>query len=250
MPRSLVNELRRRLGVLKNGVLRAFPPDFDPSMINTIRAVSAFTMTSHERLFALIQAVRHVVGARIPGDIVECGVWRGGSMMAVAHTLGQMRSLDRDLYLFDTFEGMSRPTDADRDYAGRSAERRFRRSQTSSDSARWCEANAADVRRNLLATGYPEGRIHLVPGKVEATIPAEAPKQIALLRLDTDWFESTRHELQHLFPRLASGGVLIVDDYGHWSGCRKAVDEYFAQFKHPVLLHRVDYTGRVLVKSP
>ena len=80
----------------------------------------------------------------------------------------------------------------------------------------------------LHGTGYPPERIHFVRGPVEETLPAGAPDEIALLRLDTDWYESTRHELEHLYPRLAAGGVLLVDDYGHWEGARKAVDEYFA----------------------
>ena len=84
---------------------------------------------------------------------------------------------------------------------------------------------------------------------MEDTLPEQAPSRIALLRLDTDWYESTRHELIHLYPRLSQGGVLIVDDYGHWDGCRLAVDEYFATEADPVLLTRIDYTGRICVKS-
>ncbi len=103
------------------------------------------------------------------------------------------------------------------------------------------------VRRLLHATGYPPERIHLVRGPVEETLPAAAPDGLALLRLDTDWYESTRHELEHLYPRLATGGVLIVDDYGHWEGARKAADEHLAA--HPaLLLSRSDYTGRMAVK--
>ena len=95
------------------------------------------------------------------------------------------------------------------------------------------------------ATGYPAERLHFVEGKVEDTIPEQAPERIALLRLDTDWYESTRHELEHLYPRLSPGGVLIIDDYGHWEGARQAVDEYF---KGEVYLHRIDYTGRLAIK--
>jgi hypothetical protein len=90
--------------------------------------------------------------------------------------------------------------------------------------------------------------MHFVKGKVEDTIPASTPDRIAILRLDTDWYASTRHELEHLYPLLAPGGVLIIDDYGHWEGCRQAVDEYFASRNLQVLLNRVDYTGRIAVK--
>ena len=104
------------------------------------------------------------------------------------------------------------------------------------------------VRKLLTGAGYPESRLHFVRGAVEQTLPARAPEQVAILRLDTDWYESTRHELVHLFPRLTVGGVLIVDDYGHWEGARKAVDEYFGAEHAPLLLTRVDYTGRVAIK--
>jgi len=89
----------------------------------------------------------------------------------------------------------------------------------------------------------------LVAGAVEDTLPDRAPMEIALLRLDTDWYASTKHELETLYPRLVSGGVLMLDDYGHWTGCRKAVDEYFAANAPAPLLNRIDYTARVATKQ-
>jgi O-methyltransferase len=103
-----------------------------------------------------------------------------------------------------------------------------------------------DVRRNLLSTGYPEEKCHFIKGDVLKTIPHEAIDEIAILRLDTDWYESTRHELQHLYPKLTRGGVLIVDDYGHWQGCRKAVDEYFTG--RPPFMFAIDYTARMSIR--
>ena len=91
-------------------------------------------------------------------------------------------------------------------------------------------------------------RVEFVQGRVENTLPAAAPPEIALLRLDTDWYESTRHELEHLYPRLVDGGVLIVDDYGYWQGARQAVDEYFGETGEAILLNRIDDTGRIAVK--
>jgi hypothetical protein len=102
----------------------------------------------------------------------------------------------------------------------------------------------------MATTGYPETKVHYVRGKVEDTIPGTMPGEIAILRLDTDWYESTRHELVHLFPLLTRGGVLILDDYGHWQGARAAVDEYFDQYRQPILLNRIDETGRIAIKTP
>jgi len=223
-----------------------YPPDFSPGEIAIIEQVQAATMTSPERIVALTRAVQYVVENGIAGDIVECGVWRGGSMMAVAGALQRAGEL-RPLHLFDTFDGMPPPQTVDRDLRGQLAEKLLSQ-QDRSTSYVWALAQIDEVRKNMAATAYPTDKIHYVQGRVEATIPAAAPSQIALLRLDTDWYESTRHELEHLYPRLTAGGVLIVDDYGHWEGCRRAVDEYFGQLRPAPHLCRIDYTGRLAIK--
>ncbi len=213
-----------------------------------VSRVAPFTMTSLERRASLLGAVDHIVRHRIAGDIVECGVWRGGSMMAVALALMARGDTSRHLYLYDTFDGMSEPTDEDTNrVSGEPA--RLQLERAARDDAVWAVAGLDDVRANLASTGYPTERIHFIQGKVEDTIPGRLPAAIALLRLDTDWYESTRHELQHLYPLLTRHGVLIIDDYGHWDGARRAVDEYFAASAEPVFLHRVDYTARLHVKT-
>lgn len=211
-----------------------------------VQRVAPYTLTGVERRASLLQAVDHVVRHRLQGDIVECGVWRGGSMMAVALALMARGEASRHLYLYDTFEGMSEPTAADKSHTGESAEAQLAR--TARGEGVWCEAGLDDVQANLWSTGYPKDKIHFVQGKVEDTIPGTLPERIALLRLDTDWYESTRHELQHLYPRLVQHGPLIIDDYGHWQGARRAVDEYFEGAGPGHYLHRVDYTARLLVK--
>jgi O-methyltransferase len=225
-----------------------FPQGLDHETILTLKSVRPYTMTSSERISSLVQAVRYIVKAGVPGAIVECGVWRGGSMMAVAYTLAGLGVSDRQLYLFDTYEGMSPPTGADVSCSGKPATAVYDQTRRLDSGSDWCYASLDDVRANIARTGYSQEQIRFIQGKVEDTIPSSAPETIALLRLDTDWYESTRHELIHLYPRLSAGGVLLIDDYGHWQGCRKAVDEYFAERDQHVLLNRVDYTGRVAVK--
>lgn len=222
------------------------PVDFEEDTREIIRNALPYTMTSPERLYALVQAVRYIQARGVAGALVECGVWKGGSMMAVADTLRRARDASRDLYLFDTFEGMPPAGSGDLRYDGVSATA-LMDAQNRQTSRAWAYSSVGDVRRNLRLVDYPEDRIHCIVGRVEDTIPDNAPREIALLRLDTDWYESTAHELKHLFPRLVDGGVLIIDDYGHWQGARRAVTEYFGD--QPVLLHRIDYTGRLLVKS-
>lgn len=204
-----------------------------------VHRVQPFTMTTPERLAALVDAVQYVDRRGIPGAIVECGVWKGGSAMAAMIASKQ----DRDFYLYDTYDGMSEPTDADVDKDGLRAADLM--SGAGKDELIWARSEFGEVEANIRTTGYPADKVHFVKGKVEDTIPGTIPGEIAILRLDTDWYESTRHELEHLYPRLVKGGVLIIDDYGHWDGARRAVDEYFAD---GVLLSRIDYTGRMTLK--
>lgn len=244
MIKSAIHKSLRRFGI---DVIRfpprekERPPDFRDDEMGVIDAVRRWTMTSPERVYALMQAVRYMSVNGIAGDIVECGVWKGGSMAAAAMVLLGMKDTSRDLHLFDTFEGMSAPTAADVDYTGTHASEVIRQDE----GCKCADAPLEEVREVLYRTGYPRERIHFVPGKVEETVPDQAPEKISVLRLDTDWYESTKHELNHLFPRLVKGGVIIIDDYGHWRGSRQACDEYFEENRVPILLNRIDYTGRI-----
>jgi hypothetical protein len=222
--------------------------NFDESTTQIISKVKSFTMTSPERLAALIEAVRYISHNQIPGDIVECGVWKGGSMMAAAYTLLESHDQTRHLYLFDTFEGMTQPSDKDISFDGVEASKLLDSSKKSDESSVWCYAPLKVVEESISSVGYNSSKIHMIKGRVEDTIPNNAPSEIALLRLDTDWYESTCHELVHLFPRLATGGVIIIDDYGHWKGARQAVEEYLKEHQICLLLNRIDYTGRIGVK--
>ena len=224
-----------------------YSADFDQSIIDLFRFVQPFTMTTKYAVFALRDAVRYIVKSEIPGDIVECGVWKGGSMMAVARELSQIGRIERELYLFDTFEGMPPPGAIDVQVSGEAATDLLASAQKQTDAI-WAFSPLDEVKRNLALTGYPTERIHFIPGKVEETLPDRAPQKISLLRLDTDWFESTYHELVHLYSRLSVGGVMIIDDYGHWQGARKAVDQFIQERKLKLLLQRIDHTARICVK--
>lgn len=222
--------------------------DLPPEMINALKRSFPYTMTSVERLAALCLAVDYVVHNNIAGAFVECGVWKGGSSMAAAMRYMQLGRENVPFYLFDTFEGMSQPSKEDiRHATGETAEQLLATSEK--DDQVWARASLDEVKGNLRSTGYPESQVHFIKGMVESTIPVSAPERISILRLDTDWYESTRHELVHLFPRLSKHGVLIIDDYGHWAGARKAVDEFFAGEEISPLLLRIDNTGRICTKQ-
>jgi hypothetical protein len=220
-----------------------------------IEEADPHTLTSSERILATIDSVAYLVERDIAGALVECGVWRGGSILAMIRVLQKLGVSDRDVYLFDTFEGMTRPTELDKSSYDVPALETWAASERAGTVAwEWLfdekVFNLDLVRSLILATGYPETRIHFVQGRVEETLPDAAPQDIALLRLDTDWYDSTWHELIHLYPRIADFGVINIDDYGHWEGCRAAVDRYFREVATPILLSRIDYTGRLGVKTP
>jgi O-methyltransferase len=250
LPQRLQWALNRRLEreLLRRGFARDYRgyPDFDEDVLRFVERVQPYTQASPERIACLRAAVRYVSRRKIPGAIVECGVGKGGSMLAAALTLMEEGKTDRDLWLFDTFVGMTAPTAVDIDYRGRAAAETTVFVEPERLAAESGSEWIRSVRSLLVNAGYDGNRLRLIKGPVEETIPAQAPAEIALLRLDTDWYASTRHELEHLYPRVANGGVLIVDDYGHYRGCRLAVDEYFACT--PILLQRIDYTGRLALK--
>jgi O-methyltransferase len=226
---------------------------FDPQDAELVVRCQPYTLASPERIVATADAVAHVVRRGIEGALVECGVWRGGSVLAMVLTLQRLGVDDRELYLCDTFTGMTAPSKEDTSAYDPPAVGTFERARANGERA-WRFLFGEEVfgreqvEALLHATGYPAERIHFVVGPVEETIPAQAPERVAVLRLDTDWYVSTKHEMEHLYPRLSRGGVLIVDDYGHWQGARQAVDEYFDATHEPLLLARTDYTGRMGVK--
>jgi hypothetical protein len=228
-------------------IARAGYSDIEPELLLVFESCARFTMTTIERMFALYQAVCHIAQNKIPGAMVETGVWRGGSMMVTARAL-QKSAETRDLWCYDTFEGQPKPDAVrDRDIWGNSCLEGWRRYVV---DGKYLGSQAAmdEVLANIVSTGYPSDRIFCVKGKVEDTLPAKAPEQIALLRIDTDWYSSIAHALDQLYPRLVSGGVLIIDDYGHLFGARQATDEFLSRLDRPPLLIRVDYSCRLAVK--
>lgn len=221
---------------------------YDTEMQDILEKVAPRTMTGPAKLVALVEATRYVVRLGIPGDIVECGVWRGGSMQAIAHTLIGQGDTERELHLFDTFEGMPPPTEEDtRTTTSGVLAAEEMLEDAKKDSNLWAIAGLDNVRAGMREVPYPSEQVHFHPGMVEETTPGQAPERIALLRLDTDWYASTKHELEHLYERLSPGGILILDDYGDWDGARKATDEWLERTGEPLFLAPMG-GGRIAVK--
>jgi hypothetical protein len=208
-------------------------------------------MASPQRVIATINACKHAIVANIPGDFVECGVWRGGNSIAAKLIFEEYGSA-RHVWLFDTFAGMTAPSPADTtQFSSMSAADRFKEGKGATHNS-WCYASLDDVKSNFVRSGADLSGVTFVAGDVSVTLTDESnlPSEISVLRLDTDFYDSTRSEMRTLYPRLTIGGTLLIDDFGHWDGARRAVEEYFATMQpdRRPLLHFTDYTGRMATK--
>ncbi len=201
------------------------------------------TMLSRERLFDLYSSVGHVIRHEIPGDIVEVGCWGGGAL-AIALSVVQANGSDKCVWGFDTFEGHPEPSPDELDVWGNSQLERFKELQA--QGADWCKVAIEDVQQNVAAICRSTDGLRLVKGKAEETLPIHYPERVSIIRCDVDWYEPSMATFRSLYPRLSSGGIVIVDDYGHHSGSKKAVDEYFGEL-HPKFTH-IDYSCITFVK--
>lgn len=207
------------------------------------------TMVSYERAITTLMAVKHAISSGVQGDFVEAGVWRGGNSL-IAAAMFKLYGVRRKVWLFDTFKGMTAPTDIDIQASNKVPAKLRYQSAQNDDHNEWCYASLDDVKSNFLKMNLLEENIIFIKGDVCQTLTESEniPAAICCLRLDTDWYESTFKELKVLYPRLTVGGILILDDYGHWSGAKKAADEYFSKHKNRPFLQYTDYSGRVAVK--
>jgi len=206
--------------------------------------------TTQERQWALIQSIKYIKDNNIKGDMVECGVYKGGNI-AIIKSLSKKLKINKKIFAYDTYDGMSEPSkfDIERNL-NKSAKELLK--EATKDNLKvniWCYENLDSVKKNILKIARDTKNIFFVKGDVNKTLRVKKnlPKKISLLRLDTDFYLSTKVSLEILYPRLVKNGVLIIDDYGNWKGCKKAVDDYFK--KNKLWLHHVDYNCRMLIKK-
>lgn len=247
----IINKIFQKIGYRFTKIYNksALPFDMDKKFTDIYETCKPYTKTSKERMYAMYKATEYIEEASIQGAIVECGVWRGGSSMVGALYLSKNNINERDFYLYDTYKGMVEPTEKDVTLKrGAPAKDRWESGKRDGYNA-WAYAPLDEVKKNMESTGYPGNKFNYIEGMVEDTILKISPKNIAILRLDTDWYKSTKHELVHLFPLISDGGVLIIDDYGCFKGAKDAVDEFIRENNVCILLHRVDSSGRVGIKT-
>jgi hypothetical protein len=208
------------------------------------------TMISYDRLATLWLQVHYLDRHDIPGDFVECGTWKGGAvgMMALAHRASRPQPVRR-LHLFDSFEGLPEPrADLDGDLAVKYMGGRASGSLVGTRLL----ACSVEVPEKLIEQRlhYPKTLVQYHIGWFQDTLPRDAASigKIALLRLDGDWYESTRVCLEYLYTKVVKNGVIVIDDYGYWEGCRRAVDEFLSSQDDPIMLHHIDDSARYWLK--
>ena len=206
------------------------------------------SMVPWSGLYAAYKAARYVIDANISGDIVECGVWKGGCSALMMETFKAAGQEDRIFHLYDTFEGMSEPTAVDVHFSGaQNALKQYKEKEKR--GKKWSHGPLEEAKATIERSGYPQENIKIIQGDVIKTLPQNVPQSIALLRLDTDWYESTKAEMDHLYPVLQNGGVFLCDDYGAWKGSYDAVHEYFEEHAIKMLLNiDTSYGGATGVK--
>jgi len=248
---NLVNKITGKFGYKIKVERLNFPYDIfgDKEFMEIYNICKDYTMTSIERMYSLYNSMKYIIDNKIDGGLAECGVWKGGSSMLMALMLKKYGVTDKKIYLYDTFEGMSEPSSIDKTFKGTSASALLNKERKDNENSIWCYSPIEEVKEALFSNGYPQANLIFIKGKVEDTLHQHVPGKLSLLRLDTDWYESTRIELQILYPLLSEKGILIIDDFGHWEGAKKAVTEYFTQNGNHQFLHRIDYTGRLIIKT-
>ena len=222
--------------------------DDEPAAREAIALIENHTMLSYPRLVTLWQQVCYLDRTGIEGCLVECGTWKGGAaaLMGLAHR--RAGEACRDLHLFDSFQGLPEP---DRAHDGEMAVRYAgERAAGRLQSIGKCVGTLEDNKHVLTTVArYPASLTHYHVGWFQDTLPiaGSSLKKIGLLRIDGDWYESTRICLETLFPMVSSGGIVVIDDYGKWAGCRKAVDEFMETLPRRLFINHIDAAGRYII---
>jgi len=239
--KKLIEAILKKYGYKVQNIDNDIIEEITPGEKKLMELCSKYTMTSDLRKWALIQSFYHITNNNIEGDFVECGIWKGGNLILLQKLIEIANINNRKIYGFDTFTGMPKPSQHDFKTNNKNVNNFYKKD--------WLYVTEDEVRNNFKTNVNNDQNLILIKGKVEETlkIKSNIPNKISILRLDTDFYESTKIELEVLFERLSKGGILIIDDYGSWQGAKKAVDEYF--FNQNIWLHYIDHDGRLMIKK-
>lgn len=226
------------------------PAELGVEVIELINEVHSkiLTHSSKQRLYATALAIEYVKRKGLSGAFVECGIWKGGNAL-VAKKAADAIGDSREFFLYDTYTGHLPP--GERDVSLENGTHAVEKYQTIVESSgSWGAVSVEEVKENFHSHGVSLKNVNFIAGDMMATLldPSLIPGRVSVLRLDTDWYEPTKLQLETFWPILEKGGVLLLDDYGHWAGSKAAVDEYFAENGIDVFLTFTDWSGRAAVK--
>lgn len=207
------------------------------------KKTKCFTVCRKRKTFSTIDSVEYIINNNIKGDFIECGVFMGGQVMTMILTLNFLKE-EREIFLYDTFNGCTRPEGWEK-----LALKRFKKYENKDGSSNLCNESLDNVKNNILSIPFNKNRIHFIKGKVEDTLNNSSHKKIALLRMDTDFYSSTKHELETLYPKVSVNGIIIIDDYGYWDGAKKATDEYLKKNNVNLKINKDCKTSGILIKG-
>jgi len=195
--------------------------------------LEAETMIGLRRLDNIEYCVTDVLRQQVPGDLIETGVWRGGAAIFMRAILKAYKNTERVVWVADSFEGLPKP-DPER-YPADAGDRHW--------TASALAVSLEEVKANFARYDLLDEQVRFLVGWFRDTLPTSPIRQLAVLRLDGDMYESTMDSLRNLYPRLSKGGYVIVDDYGAVPGCRAAVDDFRREHKITATLRQIDWTG-------
>jgi hypothetical protein len=190
--------------------------------------------------------IDYIINAKIEGALVECGVQSGKIEKIWINKLKELNVFPKEIYMYDTFTGLTEPGPKDVGiYNGLDTPEAVYKEWAKHNVYEvntMCYCPLSKVMNDLYETGYPRDKLHFIKGDVRKTLLHDynIPEKIAVLRLDTDWYDSSKIELETMFKYLVPGGVLILDDYGYWKGQKDATDEFFKNTKYEFLITQVN----------
>jgi O-methyltransferase len=234
-PRSLRHKVSNLLSRSTGGVRLVRAKAFDPALRAEGRdwPPSAHTMVGLKRLDNLQRAIERVLEDDVPGDLIETGVWRGGSVIFMRAVLKAHGVADRRVWVADSFAGLPPPEPGKYPRDAGDPFHMFSELAVSLE----------DVRRNFECYGLLDEQVRFLKGWFADTLPTAPVERLAVARLDGDMYSSTMEALTHLYPKLSPGGFLIVDDYGAVPGCRQAVEDYRSEHGITEEVVSIDWTG-------
>ncbi len=242
---SVSAAMKKWWALAEKGFRLALVSGIDRDKFSTLRTASHYTQLNFLRLDNVYRMARHMTRAGVRGAFVECGVWKGGASFVLAHQ-ARKEGAHRPVWMFDSFEGMPNPVPED----GRVAlELAGNRADGALEPIHFNHEPSFEKVKEFFyqVQGFSPDDVHIVKGWFQHTLPEYKSRvgPIAILRLDGDFYESTKCSLEQLYPLVAEGGCVIVDDYNypHFPGCKKAVDEFIAGLGEKVRLRRIDYSG-------